>query len=411
MKVLLSAFSCCPGAGSEPGIGWNWLEQALREHEVWVITTDEFKEKCQLATPPKAHFTFLPSFERWRRLQQGLIPGLGWIYYYWWQWKAYRVARALNSSIDFDLAHHATFGSWRAPSFLYLLPVPFIFGPIGGGEMLPRSFRSVLGSKGKIVEAMRSASQYLSAWDPFVRQTITKASIVIASNPDTARFISGKFKRNTNQIISCAGISKSEKPLYDARIKNPEDLIVLFAGMLEPRKGCSLALQAFGRFACKNSRARLVIIGDGPERSALEALAQELGESIRIEFLGRIPRFDVLGWMSRASVLLFPSLRDSGGFVILEAMAAGLPIICLDLGGPAYLVDETCGIKVPASNPRQVVLELAKSLEGLLGNEALRYSMGASGKLRAEEVFDWNKKGDQMLRIYGAAANASRATR
>ena len=408
MKVLLSAFSCCPGAGSEPGIGWNWLEQALREHEVWIITTDEFRAKCEEAAPAKAHFIFLPSFERWRRLQQGLIPGLGWLYYYWWQWKAYRISHSLHASVRFDLVHHATFGSWRAPSFLHLLPVPFIFGPIGGGEKFPRSFRTVLGYKGRMVEAIRGASQFFSVWDPFVRQTITRASVVIASNPDTARFMSGKFKRNTNQIISCAGISKSEEPLYDPRIKSSEDFIVLFAGMLEPRKGCSLALQAFNNFARKNPRAKLVIIGDGPERTALEMLVQQLGVSEKTRFVGRIPRSSVLDWMNRAQLLLFPSLRDSGGFVILEAMAAGLPIICLDLGGPAYLVDETCGIKVPASDPRQVVLELANSLERLSDNDGLRRSMGAAGKVRAEKVFDWKKKGDQMLRIYETAANPSR---
>lgn len=406
MKVLFSAFSCCPGSGSEPGIGWNWLLQALREHEVWVLTTDEFKTKCEEAAPAKAHFIFLPSFERWKRLQETIVPGLGWLYYYWWQWKAYRVSRALHSSVHFDVAHHATFGSWRAPSFLFLLPIPFIWGPIGGGETLPRSFRGELGWKGRLVEALRGVSQYVSRFDPFVCLTIKRATTVIASNPDTAAFISNGFGKKVEKVISCAGIGRSDLVSPKTPIHKERDFVVVFAGMLEPRKGCSLAIKAFSRFAAVNRHAKLVIIGDGPERRRLENLAQSLGHSQKIDFLGRIERPEVFRWMRMAQALLFPSLRDSGGFVILEAMLAGLPIICLDLGGPGYLVNDDCGIKVPASSPGQAIEDLAKSLQRLRENEDLRASMGAAGSLRAVALFDWNRKGDEMLTLFKAALGA-----
>jgi hypothetical protein len=133
MKVLLSAFSCCPGRGSEPGVGWNWAQQISRRHEVWLLTTDEFQTEILRALAPGIHPVFIPSFKRWERLQKLPLPGLDWIYYYWWQWKAYRAARQLHAQVGFDLAHHVTFVSWRAPSFISLLPIPFVWGPVGGG--------------------------------------------------------------------------------------------------------------------------------------------------------------------------------------------------------------------------------------------------------------------------------------
>src|SRR5262249_25007471 len=103
MKVLISAFACGPGRGSEPGIGWNWLREASRKHEVWVLTLGEHKAEIDREAPSNVHVTFIPSPQMWRKLQTSGIPGLGWLYYYWWQLKAYRVGQRLHSQVGFDL--------------------------------------------------------------------------------------------------------------------------------------------------------------------------------------------------------------------------------------------------------------------------------------------------------------------
>jgi glycosyltransferase involved in cell wall biosynthesis len=404
MKVLVSAFSCCPGRGSEPGIGWNWVWQISRRHEVWLITTEESEGKIRQHIPANVHATFLPSFERWNRLQQWPVPGLDWVYYYWWQWKAYRLGRRLHAQVGFDLVHHATFGSWRAPSFLCRLPVPFIWGPVGGGEAsAPWRLQGGLGLKGRLMENVRELCQHISRCDPFVRQTMKRAAVILTVNRDTARLMPRRLQHKV-QSMAAAGILAAEKSALEPPASRPPGFVVLYVSMLQPRKGAMLALRAFARLAGKRPEAALLIIGDGEDRRRMEEMVQELGLTGRVRFLGLLPRPQVMGWMSAADALLHPSLRDSGGLVILEAMMAGKPVVCLDLGGPGEFVTSECGFKVHPGTPEQVVADLAAALEKIAGDPALSRALGEAGRRRVLEHFDWDKRGERMMEIYRQVA-------
>ena len=134
MKVLISAYACEPGKGSEPGIGWNVVRQAARFHSVWVLTQEEGNKgiKDALANEVFASVQFvfldLPAWALfWKKGRRGAQ-----IHYYLWQLAAYFTARGLYRKVGFDLIHHVTFGRYWMPSFLGLLPVPFIWGPVGG---------------------------------------------------------------------------------------------------------------------------------------------------------------------------------------------------------------------------------------------------------------------------------------
>jgi glycosyltransferase involved in cell wall biosynthesis len=125
-----------------------------------------------------------------------------------------------------------------------------------------------------------------------------------------------------------------------------------------------------------------------------------LGISDRVKFLGGLPRPGVLGWMQRVDVLLHPSMRDSGGLVLMEAMAAGKPVVCLDLGGPGEIVTEECGFKIRPGAPKQVVADLAAALSRLAADPALCHKLGEAGRRRIRESFDWDERGRRMLELY-----------
>lgn len=398
MKVLLSAFSCGPGRGSEPGVGWNWVQQLSRQHEVWLLTTEEFQTDIERALPPNVHPTFVPSYRLWSRLAH-LIPGLDWLYYYWWQWKIYRAARKLHAEHGFGLAHHVTFVSWRAPTFLSLLPIPLIWGPVGGGGVIPRGLRSELGLKGRLFEAFREWTGSISRLDPFVRLTMRRATAIIAANRETAELIPARYRTKVQTMLGI-GMAAAEKEEALRPASKPEGFIILFVALLRPLKGGSLAVKALQQLVRKHPDAKLVFIGRGSERNRLAELARELGVSERLKFLGGLPRPQVLGWMQMADVLLLPSLRDSGGLVLLEAMAQGKPVVCLDLGGPGEIVDDKCGFKIRPGEPEQVVSDLSAALEKLAAEPGLCQAMGAAGRRRVHEQFDWDKRGERMLGIY-----------
>jgi glycosyltransferase involved in cell wall biosynthesis len=111
----------------------------------------------------------------------------------------------------------------------------------------------------------------------------------------------------------------------------------------------------------------------------------------------------------RHDALLFPSLHDSSGNVVLEALSSGLPVVCLDVGGPALLVDPSCGFKVRPGAPQQVVEDLARALATLADDRRLILSMGEAALYRAREHFSWAHQVSRMEQLYQSVCAGSRA--
>jgi glycosyltransferase involved in cell wall biosynthesis len=139
--------------------------------------------------------------------------------------------------------------------------------------------------------------------------------------------------------------------------------------------------------------ATLTVFGEGPARDWLSGLAAELGIEDAVCFAGHLPRAQLMGQISSYTALVFPSLHDSGGLVVLEAMTAAVPVICLDLGGPGMMVDASCGVVVPtaSSDEANVVTAIAQAMttmDGMQENDWSRLSAGAV--LRAREL-SWSR--------------------
>ena len=149
------------------------------------------------------------------------------------------------------------------------------------------------------------------------------------------------------------------------------------------------------------SDAEYWLLGDGAERGRLQALAEELGIASQVKFWGNLPREQSMDRLGECHVLVHPSLHDSGGLTCLEAMAAGRPVICLDLGGPATQVTKETGIKVPASHPEHAVQGLAEAMIRLANDPELRVRLGEAGQKRVQEIYDWDVKGKVWEQIYG----------
>jgi glycosyltransferase involved in cell wall biosynthesis len=121
-----------------------------------------------------------------------------------------------------------------------------------------------------------------------------------------------------------------------------------------------------------------------------------------------MPREELLARMCSCDVFLFPSLRDGGGAVVVEAMAMGMAVICLDLSGPGMHVTNDCGIKVAPCSPRQAVQDMAMALERLYRDRELCAQMGRVARARAEHLYDWDRLGDRLREIYAQALGAPR---
>ena len=169
-------------------------------------------------------------------------------------------------------------------------------------------------------------------------------------------------------------------------------------GRLLHWKGFHLGLRAFDQSGLRNSE--YWVIGDGPERRRLKGIAYSLNIESRVKFWGNLSRNEALAKLGQSSILIHPSLHDSGGFVCLEAMAAGKPVICLDLGGPAVQVTEETGFKIQAHYPKQVVDDIAEAMKKLAASKSLRKQMGCAGQKRVKNIFSWHVKANEFNRIY-----------
>jgi len=410
LKLLLSAYACEPGRGSEPGVGWHQVKQAARFHDVWVITRSNNRPAIEKALAreamPNVRWVYfdLPRWASfWKKGHRGVRS-----YYILWQLGAFFTVRNLSRTIDFDLAHHVTFVNYWLPTFLPLLPIPFVWGPLGGGDSTPRSFRRALSLRGRIYETLRDWVRKISELNPFVRIAARRSATVLATTKQTEARLR-KMGCPDVSLFSETGLPAKEiRELAALPYHEAAPFRVISVGRLLHLKGFELGLQAFARFHIRNADSEYWIVGDGPERERLERRTCELGLKGKVVFWGQLSREDVLKKLAACDLLLFPGLHESGGWACLEAMAAGRPVVCLDLGGPALQVTEATGIKVPAITPEQAVNELTDAMGLLAGDPSLRRQLGNAGRARIAQEFSWEKIGDHFAQLYKSIVSADR---
>lgn len=395
MKILLSAYACHPDTGSESRLGWQWATQlAARGHEVWVVArrVNQADIEHALAASGKAerlHFIYhdcrflLP-------ILRLLKARFRYFYYYAWQWGAYRAARKAHAEQRFDLVHHVTWVQFRAPSFMGRLEIPFVFGPVAGGEAAPWALRAVVGPRQWLVDLLRDAWTHLARFDPMVKRTYREATRINVATPETLARLPAFARAKAR--IQLAIAYEAPAGMQPHAVQHGGGVKFLFVGRFLGLKGMALGLAAFAAAVRRHPGASLTMVGEGPVGAAWRRLARTLGIADRVRWIDWLPHDEVEALYASHDVLLFPSLHDSGGLVLLEAMSRGLPVVCLDLGGPGVIVDETSGIKVGAAgrSRREVEAALAAALEHLLDDPDRLAALRAGAQQRAAQ-FSWNR--------------------
>lgn len=401
LKVLIGAYACRPGEGSEPGIGWNTAIQMAQDCEVWVITRSDNRPYIEAdeysKTLPQLHFIYydLPSWAIWwKKGSQGVQ-----LHYYLWQIGIYSTVRRLHREVKFQVIHHVTYVKYWSPCFISLLEVPFIWGPVGGGEAAPASFQADFDLSARKYEILRSIAQRIGETDPFTRLTARRSARSQATTKDTAARMRNLGAKNVEILPAIAlSIAETEELALWGR-ERPAEIVFLSIGRLLHWKGFHLGIRAFAAADLPPS-ARYWIIGEGEQEQNLKSLAAGLGIGDRIRFLGQLSRTDTLKTLKESIALVHPSLHDSGGLVCLEAMAASRPVICLDLGGPGMQVTPETGFKIAATNPEQSVRDLAAAMTRLVKEPELARQMGIEGQKRVRNNFTWEAKRQLFRQIY-----------
>jgi glycosyltransferase involved in cell wall biosynthesis len=409
-RILASAYACHPNPATAhfPGeaiLGWHLAKEIAGFADLHLLTWAFNREGVEGTLtdrdgrPVQVHYVDLPP--RLHRALRDRHLGTR-IYYYLWQRAAAKSARDLACREDFDLFHQITFSNDWMPSFIApALPIPFIWGPIGGGQRVPRELMGTLARRDRRQERSRTFLQSLWRATPARRRCARKASAILVCNKETK----GVLSRWGHKIVDFPvnGISREDIAAETCARRGSDDFRLLYVGRFDPIKGLTLAFEALRILLEICPAATLELVGEGPERPRLEALAARLGIADRLAWTPWSPRSEIFSRMRRSDVFLFPSLRDGGGAVVVEAMASGLPVVCLDLAGPGLHIRDGWGVRVAPGRPDSVAAGLAGALERLWSDPGLRIRMGHAARERAASFYEWGRLGENLRRIYADA--------
>jgi glycosyltransferase involved in cell wall biosynthesis len=392
VKILLSAFHCNPRWGSEFSTGWNWAA-ALAEmgHDVTVLTGAEFREDILSADPKNIDFRFIDFPASSLRRFSGALG----MYETYLRWQDAALEHVQADGRQYDVAHHVTWGGLHLGSQLWKLPIPFMYGPVGGGQTAPPDYWRYFGRKWPAEIVRTVLTGRMLNLNSRCRETIRNSSVTLVNNSATAEACARLGAKDIRYMLA-DGLAPSWIAAAHAQ---PAGLpVVLFIGRLIPRKAPTLAVEAFAELRRKIP-ARLVIAGDGPLRGKVLETMERLGVTDDVEMLGAIPFGDVKSVYDSAGVLLFPSLRESFGAPFLEALGRGLPAVALDHQGIADADVGRAAVKVAVpSNPHDLPGRLASAMETVLCDGEWQSRSTAAIKWASDWI--WPVKAAAAVEIY-----------
>lgn len=394
MRILLSAFGFGPGEGSESGGAWRWANELAKHHDVVVVTDGHNLRRigATVAELKQPRLTVL-YYRPWWITRMRVTSKTSQFIFGQWQFGLLFFARKLHREQPFDLCHHISYGAFRQASWLGFVGPPFVFGPVGGGEDAPWRLKSSFPRGEKLRELARSVVNQVATMNPFWHLALSRADLVFARTEETkARFPLAVRARTL--VAQETGAPHGLLPLAQPPVPGAR-LELLFAGRLLGLKGVQFAVWALALLRDRGVKARLTIIGSGPMLEPLKAQAQGLSLSDdELAFIPFLPQAELFARYASAHVFVFPSLRDAGGNVVQEALSAGVPVVCLKLGGPPSFVNASCGAVVAARDAKdetEVVARLADAIASVAKSPEHWLQLHRGALARAEQL-TWERQ-------------------
>lgn len=399
-KVLMVAPACDGEDVGESWVAHQWASLLSAETELTLLTTYKRGHRPpsqQLGAARVVEWEEPPVVGRFERLNSLLQPAYVPFYARARRWVRHRLAAGER----FDVAHQVVPVAMRYPSPVVGLGVPVVVGPVGGGLTSPAAFVAEEGAT-PWYQRLRALDGVRLRRDPLLRRTFEAADCVVGVAPYVRELLQPLELRRF-ELMSETAVHTVHAPIDRSRRSGPVRL--LHVGRTVRTKGLRDVIRALGHL--RDLPVVLDVVGDGNDRLACEQLVAELGLGDRVTFHGTLPRHAVDEHYARADAFVFPSYREPGGNVSLEAMSFGLPLVVCDRGGPGANVSEACAIRLPAVSPQQLAADCAAAVRHLVEDRELRLRMGAAARDHAASHHLWSARTKRMLGLYDEVAGTS----
>ncbi|MEG4085474.1 glycosyltransferase family 4 protein [Microcoleus sp. POL10_C6] len=406
MRIVIVAQNASTKFGGESLLPVNYFRiLRSRQIETWLVAhartqeelTGLFPEDCD-----RMHFVpdtwlhrllhncgrFIP--ERVNEFTFGLLSHL------YTQVLQRRIVRRLVSKHEIDIVHEPTPVSATVPSLMFGLGVPVVIGPMNTSVKFPLAFRS---RQSPIIDILIEIGYQCVDFFNRLFPGKIKAETLLVANDRTKQALASGVQGKVIELVENGvdfSVWRSDSSLSRAATGQVH---FIFLGRLIGWKAVDLLLEAFAPVVAQTD-AVLEIIGDGHIRGELEAQTARLGIDSNVVFSRWLSQEECALKMQQADAMVFPSLRECGGAVVMEAMAVGLPVIATNWGGPADYLNSTCGILVEPASREGFIKGLTDAMLKLAHAPELRQSMGCAGRERVRQHFDWERKVDRILEIY-----------
>ncbi len=406
-SVLLSAYQCGPGMGSVSQIGWEWYQRLCQETSVTLVTHIRNQAALTAAGAPLNNSEIIYIDSEWfagplYRLAKRCFPNsehpvflISSLDFFVFDWLALKeLKKRRNNGARWDVIHAPTPVSPKAATRLHRLNIPLILGPWNGGLPSPEHFPDIMRAESRWIYAIGQLGKVLDK----LTGTTRRASLIFSANNTTDRAVPANYRDKICRLLE----NGVDLDIFKAHPYPPfpsptQALQIVFVGRLLPFKGLPMLLEALSQV---DFPFQLNIIGEGPEREKLHTLIQQWNLESQVELLGNRPLNFIAERIAEAHVLCLPSIRESGGAVLLEAMAVARPVIAVDYGGPSETVDETVGIKLPATGKQAVIDGLIAALRDIYEHPQQWQQKGIKGREKVEQHYSWPAKIKTALSHY-----------
>ena len=409
-RVLLLADDCNPEWPSLPIVGYKYALALSRLMPVVVATHVRNRDNIERAAPQGITFAWLDN-ERiaapMYRLATWLRGGsevawstsmmMQYLPYLAFEHAAWRQFRGDLRAGRFDIVHRITPMTPTLPSWIAGRGgVPFVIGPLNGNLPWPAQFRGEQRRERERLRGLRRLARHL----PYARSTFRNAALVLAGFEHTMQELRPLAP---GRVVNFPEIGYDPEIFHAARPRpafaGPGPYRFLFAGRLVPYKLPEVALRAFAGGGPLAGH-RLHIVGDGPEMGRLREIAQAEGLGGTVTFEGRRSQAELAAMMRDCDGFVFPSIRELGAGVVIEAMACGMTCIVTDYGAPGHLAGRGRGITVPLAGLEDLVAGFRAALGGCLADPARAGALAEAGRAHAEALYPWARKAERTLGWY-----------
>lgn len=403
-RILLVAHHCNPEWGSEPLIGWRWASHLNAIVPLTVVT--HVRNAPAIARAGGLTDVRYVDTERLarrvNRINDALWPKASVVTRSLLESLSLRafdrevthIARDLIAADEIDLIHRVSPISPRAATSLGRLGVPLVLGPVNGGMETAPGFDDIARQERDTMLRLRSLARAAD----FRERTFRDASAILVANETTRRVLPSTERHRAVLLCENAVVPSAFTPRFE---RAGPGLSLLHLGRLLPYKGTEFLIRAMAEID-PSLGVRLETVGDGPEKPALKQLVNELALDDRVIIRDAIPVTDVPACMAAHDLFCLPSVRESGGAVLLEAMAAGTPVIAVDHGGPSETVVPQVGVLVRPDGPSSLVDALAREITSLAKDETRRLRLARAARRHVESHYSWDGKVDRARDLYEA---------